>query len=566
MNDRFKTLVRHFFSRFFDKDSISPGAEAHASVVQIVAMLALPGAFLSLAMISDHALVRSEFTRRWLRAGDHYVFVSYAMVVMGFVMTFKWDSLFPDRRDYIILTPLPISLRAFFAAKVTALCTFLLLFVIAINFFSCIIVPYAYLLRINRLDVILPAFLAHAAAALGGSVFMAMFFAALQGVLINLMTPEAFRRVSPWIQMLSMTILVTVLVITPGISANLQPLIESNSRVLDYIPLFWFLGVYELLNPEGTVIPDSFPWAVRAVEATILTGAMFVLTYLVSYRRYSKKILEGIESNVFRERWHQRASSRLLNRTLLRHPLQRGSYYFIGRIFGRSPRHRLFVAMYGGIGLAMTISSLFVLQRDDGFVLSISRNGLLEAPLILSFFVVSGLRATFNIPYELGANWMFQVTSGSGGEEHRMATRKWVFLRGIVPAFAVLAPLQFVFAGATDALFHLAFGLAMAALLTELFFWHFNKVPFTCSYVPAKSHLAFMAAAYLYGFTIYTFTAARLANWVWASSERTIAFFVLTAVVLVAVSWYGRHRPRGIFDIIYQDDPEPVIRQLNLTR
>src|SRR5438552_18503342 len=171
MNERFKTLARHFFSRFFDKDSISPDADAHANVVQIIAMLALPGAIVSLFTIADHPLIRSEVTRLWLRAGDRYVFVCYSMVVMGFVMTFKWDSLFPDRRDYLILTPLPISLREFFAAKVIALCGFLLLFVVAINFFSCLIVPYVYLVRDNTWSVLLPAFFAHAAAVLGASVF-----------------------------------------------------------------------------------------------------------------------------------------------------------------------------------------------------------------------------------------------------------------------------------------------------------------------------------------------------------------------------------------------------------
>src|SRR5499427_9389007 len=168
MNERLKTLVRHFFSRFFDKDSMSASADERANVVQIVAMLALPGAIVSLFTIADHPLIRSELTRLWLRAGDRYVFICYSMVVMGFVMTFKWDSLFPDRRDYLILTPLPISLKEFFVAKVLALCTFLLLFVVAINLFSCVLIPYAFLLRDNRLDVVLPAFLAHAAAVLSG--------------------------------------------------------------------------------------------------------------------------------------------------------------------------------------------------------------------------------------------------------------------------------------------------------------------------------------------------------------------------------------------------------------
>ena len=82
---------------------------------------------------------------------------------------------------------------------------------------------------------------------------------------------------------------------------------------------------------------------------------------------------------------------------------------------------------------------------------------------------------------------------------------------------------------------HLGFGLAIAALLTELFFFNFNKVPFTCSYLPAKSHLAFLAAAYLYGFTIYTFTMASLEQWVSVSPQRIVGFSILVAGALVGV-------------------------------
>jgi len=515
--------------------------------------------------MADHPLTFSMLATMWLRAGDRYVFVCYSMLVMGFVMTFKWDSLFPDRRDYLILTPLPISLRQFFAAKVIALCAFLLAFVVAINLFSCVLIPYAYLLRDNRLDVVLPAMLAHSTAVIGGAIFMALFFAAFQGVLINLMTPSAFRRVSPWIQMISMTILVTVFLLTPGVSANLRVLAESNTRVLDYIPVFWFLGVYEILNPEGTLIPTSYIWASTAAYALLIVAVLFVVTYLISYRRYSKKILEGIESNVFGQAWYQRAPAYLMNLVLLRHPFQRASFYFIGRIFGRSPKHRLFIAMYSGIGMAVVLSGLFVLRHDTDFVLSISHNGLIEAPLILSFFVVSGLRATFNMPYELGANWMFQITSGSGAAEYLNATRKWVMLRGIVPIYLVMAPIEFLFFDAYQALFHLAFGLAVAGLLTEFFFFHFNKVPFTCSYLPAKSHLAFLAGAYLYGFSIYTFTIAGLERWVGQSPMRMTAFFAIVVAVFAGIASYRRRNTDLRTEIIYEDDTDPLVRQLNLT-
>ena len=43
------------------------------------------------------------------------------MVVMGFVMVFEWDALFPDRKDYLILTPLPLPANSIFVGKVLAL-------------------------------------------------------------------------------------------------------------------------------------------------------------------------------------------------------------------------------------------------------------------------------------------------------------------------------------------------------------------------------------------------------------------------------------------------------------
>lgn len=562
---RLQTLVRHFFGRFFDKDSLAEGGSEHANVIQIIAMLAVPGAIVSLFTMVDHPLVRSEVARLWLRAGDRYVFVCYSMVVMGFVMTFKWDSLFPDRRDYLILTPLPISLRDFFIAKATALAGFLMLFVIAINLFSCLIVPWAVAVRNNTLRVLAPAAFAHAVAVCSGAVFMALLFAAFQGILINVMTPAAFRRISPWIQMVSMTVLVTVLLVIPGIAANVRVLAESNVRALDYIPVFWFLGVYEVLNPEGTLIPMARSWAATAIAATAVVSVLFVLTYLISYRRYSRKILEGVESEVFSQPWRRRASAAVLNAALLRHPFQRAAFYFIGRIFGRSPKHRLFISMYGGIGLALAVSSLFLLRRDPDLVVAVSRNGLLEAPLILSFFVVSGLRATFNLPYELGANWMFQITSGSDAAEYLRATRRWVLLRGIVPVYALFAPLHFAFFDRGEALFHLAFGLAVAAVLTELLFYRFNKVPFTCAYLPPRSHMAFLAGAYLYGFTIYAFSMAGLERWVGASPQRMGLFFIGVAAALISFSRYRRLAHDQSVRIVYQDEGEPEVQQLNLS-
>src|SRR5262245_47538643 len=112
-------LTRHFFDRFFDKDSVSAGSDPKANVIQAASLLAVPGLMLTF----------------WMRFSP-YFFVSYSMIVMGLVMIFKWDSLFLDRRDYLILGSLPIRYRDLFVSKFKALFLFLAIFAVSANLFS----------------------------------------------------------------------------------------------------------------------------------------------------------------------------------------------------------------------------------------------------------------------------------------------------------------------------------------------------------------------------------------------------------------------------------------------
>src|SRR5215468_3688119 len=132
MRPQFATLFRHFFARLFDSESSSPNSDGGLRIVQLLALLSVPGLMISFFMMSDHppgltlfvTPAFSDVERLWLRIGDHYVFVAYGITVMGLLMAFKWDSLFPDRRDYLTLGPLPISMKRWFAAKIVALGAF----------------------------------------------------------------------------------------------------------------------------------------------------------------------------------------------------------------------------------------------------------------------------------------------------------------------------------------------------------------------------------------------------------------------------------------------------------
>jgi hypothetical protein len=77
--------------------------------------------------------------------------------------------------------------------------------------------------------------------------------------------------------------------------------------------------------------------------------------------------------------------------------------------------------------------------------------------------------------------------------------------------------------------------------------------------------MAFLAGAYLYGFTIYTYTIASLEQWVGENPRRMAAFFVCTVASLVCLSYYRRHTHDQTIRIVYEDAGDPVVRQLNLT-
>ena len=103
-----KLLVRHFFGRFFDNEIVSQSGDMRTNVVQAFGLVATPGIFVPFYMIPQRARFDHPFAYNWVLLSDYYFFIMFSMVVMGFVMVFEWDALFPDRKDYLILTPLPL--------------------------------------------------------------------------------------------------------------------------------------------------------------------------------------------------------------------------------------------------------------------------------------------------------------------------------------------------------------------------------------------------------------------------------------------------------------------------
>jgi len=536
-----RDLIRHFFERFFDKEALSPQGEPEANLIQTLGFLAVPGAFVAL-------LLQPLAFRGWDLVGIRCVFVSFSMVVMGFLVVFEWDALFPDRRDYQVLTPLPVSLLTLFLAKAAAFGVFLSVFLVDINFFSTLL--WAGVDNGKGLWAIMGAHLATVAAS---GLFAALSMAAVQGVLITLLPAAAFRRVSVWVQTGLMGALVMLLFLSPLLAMALRGLVNAHSPWLYAYPPYWFAGFYERLRPAASSS------GLRGLGGIALwglagAGALFALTYLPGYRRHARKLLEAPQPSPSGPGRGHRAVAQWIDRHVLRRPVQMAVFHFLNQTITRSMKHRLFLATYGGCGAALAVLTFR------------SRNlGLLMLPLTLSFILISALRAAFSFPSELGANWAFQVSECRHARDCLAAMRKWVLVCALGPLFALQAAMEFTCFPWTAALFHLAFGIAMAMVLMEVMFLGFRKVPFTCSYLPGKVNLVFLAVIYVLGFTVYSGTMASLELQLERRPVAAICFLAAaTAVAALLALWRGRQL-QAESRLEYQDLGDPVVRTLELS-
>jgi len=402
-------------------------------------------------------------------------------------------------------------------------------------------------------------------AVIAAGVFVALAFASLQGILINVLTASAFRRVSPWVQMAAMAFVITLLFLTPLICAVLGPLLHPGNALVRWFPPFWFLGLYIDLLPGHPGGPLFHQMAARAVEALGCAAALFVITYLAGYRRHARHVVESVESGFGGPGRIRTRLEHAANRWLLPHPLERATFHFISNTILRNPRQRLFLATYAGVAVSMAIPSMVRIDARPGEPLAVFvPAGLLILPLTLSFFVVTGLRAAFNFPAELRANWIFQVCDSEKSVQHIAASRKWIALLGLAPVTLLLLPFEIYFRGPLAAAIHLSVALLLALILLNALLVWLRKIPFTCSYLPGKTSMAALALFYCVGFFLYSWGMAALERNMIRNPAALLLYYTLGIAALFGLAWLEQ-RERGIYDfLIYEDHGEPAVRTLEL--
>jgi hypothetical protein len=324
--------------------------------------------------------------------------------------------------------------------------------------------------------------------------------------------------------------------------------------------------VYQTLLGSGDAAFHFLAWT--AMMAFGLVTLACAAGYIVSYRRHTQRALEAAEAHPVNPSWLAGVARRVLNRFVLRKLLERATFFFVVNTLVRSTKHRLYLATYAGVGFALAAFGIMEVlvhtsRRDFSVVLLQPNEALLAIPLILSFFLLSGMRTVFTVPAELRANWVFQLAEDESWLLCCTGTRKAM----VVPAILLLLllfPFYAVLWGWLIAFQHLVFGLMLSLILVELLLMNFRKVPFTCSYQPGKANITVLGVFYWFAFTTYAYTMAALERWLLQDGVRWIGFFVLTVVVLGAlVLWRKTMRADGL-GIVYEDEPNPDVQTLGL--
>ncbi len=554
----FEVLVRHFFSRFFHNELLGADGEETKRIMIVSYAVALPGLLFAMFLypayhgFPPHLLQRSF----WQQTGDHYFYVMYSLIIMGAATVYEWDLLFPDLLDVFILSVLPINNRHLFFARVLALALFFGLVLSGTSLFGILVLPAVA----EHPHLFLHIF-AHATAVFASGVFASATFLALQGILINLAGERFFRRITPLLQGASILLLLTILLLHPTLVHSLQAILASNSPAILYFPPFWFLGIYESLLAGSSALPIFHQLAQTGCYALLLALACALFTYPLAYRRRVRQLIEGGGTVLARKRSVAPLRS-MFERFILRRPEQRAIFYFIRQTILRAQRQRVMLAMYGGLGFAIALSGMVVLQVTGSHVrLALLPDGIRSAAPIVAFWTVAGLASVLSTSIDPRGAWLFRMVLGRPGPHHLAGTRIWVmFWAVLISASTVLLLHEFSPAPLRTPLAltgQLVVALSVSLILTELFLYRVRTIPFTHMRKSSIADFPMVGVRYLILFPILLSILLDVQK----GNEQSISHLVKTVLLLLDAYilirfLYARSMRQSTLDTPFSEDDE----------
>ena len=491
---------------------------------------------------------------------DKFFYIALSMLTVALLAVAQWDALVVDARDAAILDPLPVRPITVRRAKLAAVALFGCAAAAIVNLAPTIIFPLLVLVK-QRVGLASAMLIigSHAVVTLAAAAFAFLCVIALRETLSAVLGGRWFARVSPFVQGVLIVALGTALLLLPASATRIER--KLNDPATAYSPVAWFLGTYEQLS--GHVLIDAprahlrgrlqradvqptatyrrhhqqFAELSRRAQIALPTIALLATAaYLLNARR------RPVSPVTTASRQSGRLARLVSHAAWLHDSTAQAGFSFTLAVLWRSNTHRLTLACCGAVGLAMSLVALAGIDMDDPRVAAGAVSRLLVVQPFLMGMLLVGFRHVIRVPAELRANWGFQLAWRDRESQFVSGARRAALFGLALPAIAAVFVLDWYVLGLWLAAEHAAFGLLGAVVLLEALMVSYDKVPFTCSYVP-NDNMKALGPLYLLMFMVGAFWFARMESAAlvaqtpgWLLAVLGIAFAVLRGFSLT------RHR------------------------
>jgi CubicO group peptidase (beta-lactamase class C family) len=378
-----------------------------------------------------------------------------------------------------------------------------------------------------------------------------------QGLAAWLLPRRVFLRFSGYLQLSAVCVILIAYFVEPGFYG-----IRDLVSAIQWVPSYWFLALYQQLN--GSMHPALQPLANRAWIGFAAMLCVTPIVYALSYWRMLSAIAEEPDIAPAPPRWGFSGKERLVG---FGARSQLAIARFGVRTLARSRQHRLILSFYLGIGLAFTS---LILKGAGAIANAANHSGPAESMLLWSASIlvmslaIVGARVAFAIPFDLKANWIFQIAGVRSGPNNLAAVRRVLYIVAVVPVWLLTAAICLTLWPSWENAGHLAVLALTGIILVDICLLRFPKIPFTCSWLPGKSRMNMALLAAL-GLLLIGRDAASFERQALQDTRGAVSMLALLAFVAIGVR-------RTVFTLAsrekdtirFEEEPTPVVMGLQL--
>jgi len=475
--------------------------------------------------------------------------IATMMLIAGIFTVITWDAVFPDRRDIMVLAPLPVSARTILFAKLASSGGILGLAILALNILSGFVWPFALGIATGPLGFF-RTLCAWWFTLIACSVFLYSSALAIQGLSALLFPRRLFLRFSAIVQVAAFAAILSAYFLQGTLTSPAALAAPANQWMLAASPSFWF---FALFNQLRGVLPQELAWvARRAWIGLAISVSGGLLSLLLCYLRAMRKTAE--EPDLLPAKGGSHWAPRFGG-------LQSLVILFSLRTLLRSRHHRVILAFYLSIAFSIALSA-----AHRAIAAGATRpfsNEFPEITTILMVVTIIGFRKVFSIPVSLTANWVLRTTQLNPSGEFVAAARNTLLLFAVVPVWMVSAALGFTFRPLSMVAGHLVVLALIGLILVDFSLIGFHKVPFTCSLLPGSANFqlvfwaGFAGSALLILFEISCEMPA-------LHKPNLFAYLVAILSAIATALWaFNRHQAKSAV-LYFEEIPDEVLTTLHL--